>query len=85
MNETKGWCTAEASTIAMMFVSARRRGHAGRVMRGGAIHLCRRSGCRSRRCVGLCIVVVTVLAAAADAILVAHQVHPATMERNPKA
>ena len=62
-----------------------RRGHAGRVMRGRAIHLCRRSGCRSRRCVGLCIVVVAGLAAAADAMLVAHQVHPATIERNPKA
>jgi hypothetical protein len=62
-----------------------RRGHAGRVKRGRAVHQCRRSGCRSRRCVGLCVVVVAVFAAAADAMLVAHQVHPATIERNPKA
>jgi hypothetical protein len=62
-----------------------RLGHAGRVKRGRALHRCRRSGCRSRRCVGLCIVVVTVLAAAADAMLVAHQVHPVKVERNPKA
>jgi hypothetical protein len=34
---------------------------------------------------GCAIVVVAVLAAAADAVLVAHQVHPATIERNPKA
>jgi hypothetical protein len=40
---------------------------------------------RSRRCAGLCIVVVVVLAAAADAMLVANQVHPATIERNRKA
>ena len=73
--ESLSWCER----------SARRRGHAGRVMRGRAIHLYRRSGCRSRRCVGLCIVVVAVLAAAADAMLVAHQAHPATIERNPKA
>jgi hypothetical protein len=62
-----------------------RRGHAGRVKSGRALHRCRRSACLSRRCVGLCIVVVTVLAAAADAVLVAHQVHTATIERNPKA
>ena len=43
----------------------------GDIMRGRAIHLCRRSACRSRRCVGLCIVVVAGLAAAADAMLVA--------------
>jgi hypothetical protein len=57
----------------------------GRVMRGFAIHLCRHSGYRSRRCVGLCIVVVAVLAAAADAMLVAHHVNSATTESSPKA
>jgi hypothetical protein len=62
-----------------------RRGYAGRVKRGRAVHRCRRSGCRSRRCAGLCIVVVAVLAAAADAMLVAHQAHPATIAGNPKA
>ena len=65
-----------------------RRGHAGRVKRGRAVHRCRRSGCRSRRCAWLCIVVVAVLGffnAAADAMLGAHQVHPATIKRNPKA
>ena len=40
---------------------------------------------RSRRCAGLCIVVVAVHVAAADAVLVAHQVHPATIAGNPKA
>jgi hypothetical protein len=49
------------------------------------VHRCRRSACLSRRCVGLGIVVVAVLAAAADAVLVAHQVHPATIAGNPKA
>jgi hypothetical protein len=62
--------------------SCRRR---GRVKRGRAVRRCRRSACRSRRCVGLCIAVIAVLAAAADAVLVAHQVHPATIERNPIA
>ena len=33
----------------------------------------------------LCTVVVAVLAAATDAVLVAHQVHPATIAGNPKA
>ena len=67
-----------------------RRGHAGRVKSGRVVHrcirsACRRPACRSRRCVGLCIVVVAVLAAGADAVLVAHQVHPATIAGNPKA
>jgi hypothetical protein len=31
-----------------------------------------------------CIVIVAVLAAAADTVLVAHQVHHAAIERNPK-
>jgi hypothetical protein len=53
-----------------------------RVKSGRAVHRCRSSACLSRRCVGLCIVVVTVLAAAADAVLVAHQFHPVG---NPKA
>ena len=61
------------------------RGHAGRVKSGRAVHRCRRSACLSRRCAGLCIVVVEALAAAADAVLVAHQVHPATIAGNPKA
>jgi hypothetical protein len=34
---------------------------------------------------GLCIGVVAVLAVAADAVLVAHQVHPAIIAGNPKA
>ena len=38
-----------------------------RVKSGRAVHRCRRSACLSRRCAGLCIVVVAVLAAAADA------------------
>ena len=46
-----------------------RRGHAGRVKSGRVVHCCIRSACRSRRCVGLFIVVVEVLAAAADAVL----------------
>ena len=50
-----------------------------------AVHRCRRSACLSRRCVGLCIVVVAVFAAAADAVLVALKVHPATIAGNPKA
>jgi hypothetical protein len=62
-----------------------RRGHAGRVKSGQAVHRCRHSACLSRRCVGPCIVVVAVLAAAADAVLVTHQVHPATIAGNPKA
>ena len=41
------------------------RGHAGRVKSGRAVHRCRRSAYRSRRCVGLCIGFVAVLAAAA--------------------
>ena len=45
----------------------------------------KRAACFSRRCVGLCIVVVAVLAAAADTVLVAHQVHPATIAGNPIA
>jgi hypothetical protein len=61
-----------------------RRGHAGRVKSGRAVHRCRRSACLSRRCVGLRIVVVAVLAAAADAVLVAHQVHAAIIAGNPK-
>ena len=56
----------------------------GRVKSGRAVHRCRRSACLSRRCVGLCIVLVAVLAAA-DAVVVAHQVHPATKAGNPKA
>jgi hypothetical protein len=47
-------------------------------MGGGLMH-------RSRRCIGLCIGVGAVLAAAADAVLVAHQAHPATIAGNPKA
>ena len=39
----------------------------------------------SHLCVGLCIVVVAVFAAAADAVLVALEVHPATIAGNPKA
>jgi hypothetical protein len=62
-----------------------RRDHAGRVKSGRAVHFCRRSACLSRRCVGLCIVVVAVLAAATDTVLVAPQVHPATLAGNPKA
>ena len=51
---------------------------------------CRRLTSRFRvafycRRVDLCIVVVEVLAAAADAVLVAHQVHPATIAGNLKA
>jgi hypothetical protein len=57
------------------------RGHAGRVKSGWAVHRCRRSACLSRRCVGLCIVVVAVLAAAADTVLVAHQVHRSTLRQ----
>jgi hypothetical protein len=56
-----------------------------RVKSGRAVHRCRRSTCLSRRCVGLCIVVVAVPAAAADAVLAAHQAHPATKAGNPKA
>jgi hypothetical protein len=56
-----------------------------RVKSGRAVHRCRRSARRSRRCAGLCIVVAAVLAAAANAVLVAHQVHPATIAGNPKA
>ena len=37
------------------------------------------------RCVGLCSVVVAVLADIADAVLVALKVHPATIAGNPKA
>jgi hypothetical protein len=40
-----------------------------RVKSGRAVHRCMRSACRSRRCVGLCIVVVAAVAAAADAVL----------------
>ena len=43
-----------------------RRGHAGRVKSGRAVHRCIRSACRSRRCVGLCSVVVAVLADTAE-------------------
>jgi hypothetical protein len=71
--------------LVVTLVVLTRRGHAVRVKRGRVVLYCRRSGCRSRRRVGLCIVVVAVLAAAADAMLVANQVHPATIERNPKA
>ena len=46
-----------------------RRGHAGRVKSGRAVHRCIRSACRSHLCVGLWIVVVAVFAAAADAVL----------------
>ena len=35
--------------------------------------------------VGLSIVVIAVLVSAADAVLVAHQVYPATIAGNPKA
>ena len=72
--------------LVVALVVLTRRGHAGRVKRSAVV---------------LCIVVVAVvaaaadasgcaslfviLAAAADAMLVAHQVHPATIERNPKA
>jgi hypothetical protein len=49
------------------------------------VHCCIRSACRSHLCVGLCIVVVAVFAAAADAVLVALEVHPATKAGNPKA
>ena len=38
-----------------------------------------------RKAVGLCIVVVAVLSAAADAVFVALEVHPATIAGNPKA
>ena len=61
------------------------RGHAGRVKSGRAVHHCIRSACRSRRCAGLCIVVVAVPAAAVNAVLVENQVHPATIAGNPKA
>jgi hypothetical protein len=70
------WQSCERST---------RRGHAGRVKSDRAVHRCRRSTCRSRLCVGLCIFVVALLAAAADAVLVALKVHPATIAGNPKA
>ena len=56
-----------------------------RVKSGRAVHRCRCSACLSRLCVGPCIVVVAVLADAADAVLVAHKVHPATIAGNPKA
>ena len=46
-----------------------RRGHASRVKSGRAVHCCIRSACRSHRCVGLCSVVVAVLADTADAVL----------------
>ena len=62
-----------------------RRGHAGRVKSGRVVHRCIRSACRSRRCVGLCSVVVAVLADTANAVLVALKVHPATIAGNPKA
>ena len=74
-----------ASLAYVMRVDDRRRGHAGRVKSGRAVHRCIRSACRSRLCAGLCIVVVTVLSAAADAVLVAHQIYPATIAGNPKA
>jgi|AntAceMinimDraft_5_1070358.scaffolds.fasta_scaffold232356_1 hypothetical protein len=45
-----------------------RRGHASRVKSGLAVHRCRRSGYRSRPCAGLCIVVETVLTAAAGVV-----------------
>jgi len=54
------------------------------VKSGRAVHRCRRSAFLSRRCVGLRIGVVAVLAAA-DAVVVAHQVQPATKAGNPKA
>ena len=60
-------------------------GHAGRVKSGRVVHRCIRSACRSRRCVGLCSVVVAVLADSAIAVLVALKVHPATIAGNPKA
>ena len=80
----------KATAWSLSFRSARwqscersaRRGHAGRFR---VVHRCIRSACRSRRCVGLCSVVVAVLAAAADAVLVALKVHPATIAGNPKA
>jgi hypothetical protein len=62
-----------------------RRGHAGRVKSGRAVHRFCRSACLSRLCIGLCLVVVAVLAAAADTVLVAHQVHPATIAGSSKA
>jgi hypothetical protein len=62
-----------------------RRRHAGRVKSGQAVHRCICSACRSHLCVGLCIVVAAVFAAAAVAVLVALEVHPATIADNPKA
>ena len=79
MNAYLTWCAL------MKCQRSARRGHAGRVKSGRAVHRFRRSAYRSRRCVGLCIVVVAVLAAAADAVLVALKVHPATIAGNPKA
>jgi hypothetical protein len=55
------------------------------VKSGRGVHRCIRSAFRSRLCAGLCIVVVAVLAAAADAVLVALKVHPVTIAGNPKA
>ena len=52
---------------------------------GRVVHRCIRSACRSRRCVGLCSVVVAVFADTANAVLVALKVHPATIAGNPKA
>ena len=75
---TKRFC-CDGGALARLRESSARRGHAGRVKRGRAVHRCRRSAYRSRRCVGLCIVAVAVLSAAADAVLVAHQVHPAAI------
>jgi hypothetical protein len=46
-----------------------------------AVQRCRRSACRRR----LCRAVFAVLSDAADAVLVAHQVYPATIAGNPKA
>jgi len=54
------------------------------VKSGRAVHRCIRSACRSHLCVGLCIVVVAVVAAAADAVLVALEVHPATIAQGGK-
>ena len=46
-----------------------------------AVHRCRRNVCCRRRCRA----VVAVLADTADAVLVAHQVYPATIAGNLKA
>ena len=65
-------------------VAHARRGHTGRVKSGRVVHRCICSACRSHLCVELCIVVVAVFSAAADAVLIALEVHPATIAGNPK-